>query len=260
MFPSFTRFLLASTNTSHQRWPFSKDGIHLSKLGAEYLVQKMLFPFLVAQAMGAVNTDLKNVYSIYTEDIRMFPKSFYTEGRLIARFSSWNQQKSFQQVIINTSSWIFQSIRGHEMDQAHICYGSTNFSSPAWISLPTRYHERDCSPLLPCSLRLGYVHSWNTSYIGNMECNLFPLLSSFSGKINESLLIDRKQRLLNKNYEIIGSEYKGLQVQDTTVRKHTITNNLTFSAGRLLLECKGKANAHGLLNCIAEVDIVQLDS
>ena len=89
---------------------------------------------------------------------------------------------------------------------------------------------------------------------------MFPLLSSFSGKINESLLIDRKQRLLNKNYEIIGSEYKGLQVQDTTVRKHTITNNLTFSAGRLLLECKGKANAHGLLNCIAEVDIVQLDS
>ena len=325
LYPSFSRFFVKTTKGRkvhiNQKWPFNGDGIHLSTLGEVLLVRKFLVPFLQEQLSLPMSPFSGMRDSIYDYDIRMFPAINYVTAETIAYFNSWGtagkKKNTLKQVVVTSptvsssssapstsmSGWRFLSIRNHEADGAHVCYGSNDPVSPIADAssvvgedgvagggkqsglgaavepqpgpepalFKLQFHASYCSPSAPCSLQLSYVHSWNTSYVGDMLCNLYRLADS-TGRDLASF--DASSSLMpNGGFRIRGDRVRGELIHDTTVHSHRIARNIT-EPGFHLLRCdkmpyasdsgsrSGRvssssiAKPDGLLSCIAGVSIL----
>lgn len=265
-FPAFTRYFInsvsspGSENHWNQRFPFSLDGVHMSSLGCSFFVNEVLLPFLDAELAKPSSSDVDRDW-IFDYDIRMFPAQVYATPGTIATYSSWGSgDNHLESIVMRTDGWEFVSTRHHEDDHGHICYGSNTQASddtPARFMLS--YSASTCKPTSTCGLEIGYVHSWDASYIGDTVCNVFPNLldqhrSTYIANYNNPLLPDG-------GYRISGNTVHGVPVTDTTVHIHHLTQKLVN--GTYLLECRKENNvqlanssAKGRLSCFAEVNLL----
>ena len=215
MFPSFTRFFVHSVDGrndhQNQMWPFSHDGIHLSKLGQTYMLEKLLMPMLEKQLQHPFSPhDHRN--SLYeASDIRLFPASNYAIPGVLASFSSWGKGTNhLKEIVLHSPGWEFVSTLYHESDGEHVCYGSSTAvvaDTPARFTL--HYSNRYCNSVTGqlCMLEVGYVHSWNTSYIGDAVCNIYPFDDGTGKDINS---VNRLQPIIpGGGYHIQGNRVHG---------------------------------------------------
>ena len=210
MWPSFVRYFLAGNDTSSQLWPFSEDGRHLSVLGAAFAVDKVILPFFKhemstkrASEKEKAASFAMNQSSIYSEDIRMFPRESYPEDTLIGSWGSWKglASRPFSDIVAPTIGWGDVRTLYHEHDDNHICYGSTGSEQPARFKIEALY--RHCTEKFPCTLKLTYIHSWNVSYIGDASCNVYtisPGETDFS-KANRSHPVVSSYRIQGNLYD-----------------------------------------------------------
>jgi hypothetical protein len=109
----------------------------------------------------------------------------------IGSWSSWGvETNTLQDIVIKNDNWKFLSTLYHEKDHRHICYGATNYSQS---SFKLNIKDARCNSVTTCGLILSYIHSWNTSYIGNLKCNLYHANDTFH-------IINNKPKLLKHSY------------------------------------------------------------
>jgi hypothetical protein len=213
MFPSFLRYY--TTYSDATMWPYSRDGIHISPLGGSILVEHILFPFLLSE-LEPRDTDhlYQNVTSIYGNvDFRMFPKKSYSGG-FVAQWAPWGGSNinSLRPTIIESSATLV-SIPGHN-DGLHNCYGESKKGSVIKIgfnidsSLLKTFSDSNPSPY---RLRVGFVFSWNESFIGKALCGLFETFP------NNTYILKREQ--IGKSVELSFNTFKDHKVHDTTLRE-----------------------------------------
>jgi len=252
LFPSFLRYYTTYSNKS--MWPYSKDGIHLSVLGGDTFVDHILFPFLLSELKPRDTDELyQNITSIYGKiDFRMFPRKTYAGG-FVERWASWGSDyNTLQHRIVppvegEKSTVSFMSTPGHA-DGRHTCYGGSSLNSVMKIgfnihpSLLKNIEEVESSPY---RLRVGFVFSWNVSYIGKAVCTLFVTdPNDYVKKISQ----------IGNSVHLDFSSYRGRKVHDTTLREVTIPRNGTLGANSMVLECTNLiADRH---TCIGSIAIV----
>ena len=174
--PAFTRHFI--NNGIDDIWPYTRDGTHLIDKGAEYLVNRIVIPFFMKEFGHSNNKPLSQPVrrSYYDYDLKMIEDSSY-------KLTSWGKEKSLMRLIDNTtngnSNWKFQSIRKHK--HGHTCYGTTTPKSTLYIdfNIPNTCNSTE----IGCSIEVSYIHSWNTSYIGDATFELYePIGTSTTTK------------------------------------------------------------------------------
>ena len=341
MFPSFTCYFVNSVvgqaDHRNQAWPFTRDGMHISPLGEAFLVKKLILPFLESElnrseplklagsrsswsnispptgnVSNSIGTGISSgsngsVSSPEAGELSLFASGQYSTHQVLASFSSWGSaDNQLRDIVVPTPGWHFQSLRGHEQDREHVCYGANSpmarevaplsnsslvqplvpplslSSASAATPEPTpelapalfmlHYSSAVCNTHSPCGLEVSYVHSWNTSYIGDARCFLYHfqdtdgnslptqwLRQSRGGKVGADANDEKIDALLNvksgsdwksvplhsnrnpqlatlDGHLIAGNTVNGKPLHDTTVHTHTLTRKLT-SGGDFLLEC-----------------------
>jgi hypothetical protein len=195
-------------------------------------VEHILFPFLLSE-LEPRDTDhlYQNVTSIYGNvDFRMFPKKSYSGG-FVERWASWGSSvNTMLSRAQSDDSVSFMSTPGHP-DGLHTCYGTSKKNAVLKLrfSIKDESHKsslKTSSP--PYRLEVGFVYSWNDSFVGKAQCSLFETHpqdhSKKTVRIGDAMLLDF-------------SSFKGNKLQDTTLREVTIPPNVTLSPKSMLLEC-----------------------
>lgn len=184
------------------KWMYSVDFMHIHKSTHEILVQQMLLPLIKHQFLKTTTSDM-NMSAIYDEpSISYLPPndvSGVIEFTTMHTWSSWNHRKSLQNIILDSPGWSFTNLRGHKKG-SHVCFGSTTKGTSAKFQF---WGSSKCRIRSPCVLEIHYIHSWNTSYIGNANCSV--LQSSDTWLPIATVFIN-------------GSAHKGVPVQDTVPR------------------------------------------
>ena len=213
LFPSFLRYYTSYANTT--MWPYSKDGIHISELGGDVLIDDILFPLLVNE-LEPRDTDslFGNETSIFGKlDFRMFPMSTYSGG-LVSRWSSWGNELntlSDRVVKANTTGFEFMSTPGHA-DGRHTCLGASTAQAVATFgfNLHPSLLSLDENQDSPYRLSVGFLFSWNASFVGKAACSIFETSP------NE---YERKVKKIGNTALLDFGLYKGRRVHDTTLRQ-----------------------------------------
>ena len=188
-FPAFTRHFIAhdldfelkmnEPNDFKNRWPYTADGTHLSSTGATYLADKIMRPFFINEFNKydpeKVPKDQKR--SCYNFDLKMFPSDNY-KMTTISHWSSWGDRgntllKLFKN---DTDQWKYQSLIRHSI--GHTCYGTNVPNATLFIDFDI---PKFCKTNPEgCLLRVGYIHSWNTSYIGDADFEFYEPSITFT--------------------------------------------------------------------------------
>ena len=148
-------------------------------------------------------------------------------------YTSWGQsENTLKQIVLPTTGWDFLSLRGHETDRKHKCYGS---QYPSTISTPARFklkfHTNVCRDSARCGLAIDYVHSWNTYYIGSTLCHLY-----IADEETEAGSRSLAPFFPLEGYFINGNRLHQEELHDTTIHQHIVSNNVT--GGEYILECR----------------------
>lgn len=180
LFPVMNRFYTVFSNDV--QFPFLQDGIHVNDLGAELIAQAAMK--LLEQQMNPKETDaaLINRESVHDMDIRMFPSELYEKTNiLLASWTTWGgnvpKPKQLSNIIdwsVTDSSWHLDSLRTHENDHLHECYGSREENAVLVMNVNlTEYFQLETKQggkLRAIDFSVSYLVSWDSTYIGNMQC------------------------------------------------------------------------------------------
>ena len=227
--PAFTRHFV--NNDMSNLWNYTADGTHLNGIGAEYLVNKIVIPFFMKEFGHNNNKPLNQPVrrSYYDFDLKMFEDSNY-KSSTIAHWSSWGKEKSFMRLMDNmtnhNTNWKFQSIRKHT--HGHTCFGTTTSKATLYID----FHIPNTCYSAPegCFVKVGYVHSWNTSYIGDATFELYePISMSTTTKSciskTQEILIENKPRCqYGERIKLFANVHEEFKVKHTTARKSVVTS------------------------------------
>ena len=156
------------------------DGTHLTLRGQQLVGEQLLGTFFLEQVKSrdVIVPKRSNTSHCYDFDLHMFaPERRDVE---LYRYSSWGlkpgQENTLAYLVIPnaTSSFVFMRPphRLHSQDNDHTCYGSHVQYDMAKFTVPSP-PENDCEIEPGCSLRISTLHSWNQTYIGNLDCSLY---------------------------------------------------------------------------------------
>ena len=196
-FPSWLRHWVSAeyVNSTNQLWaPCVTDGTHLSLRGQELTATRLIGGFLLDQLQNHSETPRRSKDShIYDFDLRLFAPD--PEAITVARFTSWGLQqahhsgdnghnghnghnRSHSHNTVNTlaptvlrppTSSSFQFVhaphRSHQLDAGHTCLGSWEAQATAHFRVPVTCNST-------CQVLVSTLHSWNSSYVGNLACGL----------------------------------------------------------------------------------------
>ena len=253
--PAFTRHFI--NNDVINLWNYTSDGTHLSGIGAEYLVNKIVIPFFKKEfGHNSISSNQVVRRSYYDFDLRMFEDSNYRSST-IAHWSSWGREKTLMRLINNTAhennDWNFQSIRKHT--HGHTCFGTS--TPKATLNVDIHIPKTCSSAPEGCSIKVGYVHSWNTSYIGDATFELFEpptacrrqLRSEHNNQITNQQLCQHGNKV-----KITGNIHEYEKIKHTIPRKTTISSLITTPGVYTLKITKSRDKK---LACIAGFSIVK---
>jgi hypothetical protein len=183
-------------------------------------------------------------------DIRFFPRESYHDAehgkQLVRNFRVWGHNIDFNshldRIIIEQSGFSLQSLRNHA-DGGHNCIGSQG-NKDAMIRFDVSRVARESFLFgvkdskdrgkYQFSVELTTLHSWDTSYIGDMSCSLFEREKSADAAI--------------ATVKIQGDQHEGKHVHDSTPRSTLIGQ---FAGDQnMILECKSLDER---LSCIARL-------
>lgn len=230
LLPSIIRhFLNCPVNI---QWMYCVDLMHIHPIAHQILVKDMLIPFLNEQFQKSIDNN-SSLMKINHLDISYLHPDEY-RGALkyvnVHSWSSWNRKKTLSNILLDSPGWSFIHLRGHHKG-SHVCFGSTTKGSHGKFSI---WASSTCQSQSPCLLDLEYVHSWNSSYVGNAQCAVYR---------------GRKSSHVGSVF-INGSEYEGNAVHDTVPRKVHLAS--LDREGNYTISC---LNLEDKLACIASVTL-----
>lgn len=242
-FPAFVRHYLNSTADDY--WYYTEENCHINEAGSLVAVRDMIMPFIHKQMEPKPGDQSNRRCALYDD-----PRISYFNPRNVdmtlnklykfqKRWSSWHQEESLHHIVVPApnTTWGFVDLRGHEEHHTHMCYGSMVKGTSATFKI--RAYD-SCREETPCLLSITYVHSWNTSYIGDARCGLFVEEKDHS----------RHRVLIGDYVQITGSLYKGMAVKDTTPREVALPN-VTQAGRKHVVVCENLSEDR--LACFSEV-------
>jgi hypothetical protein len=253
LFPSFLRFL--DTHSTCKTWPYNGDGLHMTTIGYEILVHSIMKPFFHEQIQQYeyMKLNSKSIKKrVYDEiEFRFFPPEFYRNNNIVFESTTWGSDiehyEHLRNNIRNNSGFKLMAVRKHD-DGKHNCFGSTRKGDFIEVGA---YVHRDYFKNLPNDeeiiknmtfrLEVGILHSWDTNYVGRVECSLYTSLKD-EGFVKDKLLT---------SIVIDGNTYNGLPVHDTIPRMVTVTKEL--HKGKHILSCTNLDE--GKLACLVKVNV-----
>lgn len=202
--------------------------------------------------------DDKQISPVYDHhDIRFFPFEQYQQNaELVVEHRTWGRNieywSQFQHLIVsNEGGYSMTYLRNHN-DGLHNCMGTTKKDAVILFDATVSYWFIMKSSLedqakMKFQIEIGYLHSWDQSYIGDVECRLLEK------RVGESDV--RGPPVPNVNpVKIVGHMHNGGPVHDSTPR-----NTMAFSvvgAGKMkgfLIECRSLLEDR--LACFTKVSI-----
>ena len=246
LFPAFTRYYATHYSDDHH-FRYTKDGTHLTAVGSELLISKIIKPFLYAELNRKQMTDTRHMNNTeYNYDVRMFPISEYPEFNILNEWRVWGTSvDSISNILLPGNKWTKISLRNHQ-DNLHNCYGSSNKDDKLIVSIPI-HRRANCNS---CRVQFGYLHSWNTTYIGGAKCTIY-----------ERDPIDESYKDHNY-YHIEGHVHAGKKIIDSTVRIHMMPQILHYNDSKnhedqfYIFECTNTSpNNERLLSCITSISL-----
>lgn len=178
IFPAFLRYYLKYS--TRDKWPFDEDGTHLTLFGFQEVFDRILQPFLLEQLRPRASdaSYSEDTYrSVYGRDIRMFPRNEYKDGDVLASFTSFSEipsyLASFQKVARRTAhwDWVMMIDRNNNKRPDKTCYASNTTGSVSDIQYHA--HHKCGTSAFRCALVVGYLQSWNASFVGDVDCQLY---------------------------------------------------------------------------------------
>eukprot|EP01041_Mallomonas_annulata_P006126 gene6126-12404_t len=184
MYPAFSRHFIAHNVT--EEWAYNPVGCHFSVDGHFLLVDKILGPFLREQMEPHPSDALMHkrlhahhhhhnyeLQSIYDHNLRMHHPEVYKHS-VIEFWGAWAQERAdllidnFNKTFPETEHWKHDVPPNYA--HVHYCFLSTKKDSVAkgFVSAPSYCNHTD-----RCEISIGYLRSWNSSYIGNLVCSLY---------------------------------------------------------------------------------------
>lgn len=245
-FPAFVRHFLSSN--ADEYWFYTEGYCHINGAGSLIAVRDMIMPFIRKQMEPKPRDQANKRCALYDDPRISYVNPKKMDTRLVnmykfqKRWSSWHQEQSLQHITmpaLNTT-WSFVDLRGHEQNHAHMCYGSTVKGTSATFKI--RAYE-SCREETPCLLSITYIHSWNTSYIGDAQCGLFIEKEAHSKKLT----------LIGEYVKVTGNLYKGMAVKDTTPRELTLPN-VTQAGRKHFVVCENLSEDR--LACFSELKML----
>lgn len=153
-----------SSSMTKPRWKYCMDGLHMTMpLGTTFGMVNLLRP-LLKQAMTYRSDDTVVDLSIGVQRVmspiplQIEELSYFVEGRR----SRWHE---LTEAIFNEGSTQWKILRPNHPSY---CYGSVNASDVGEVRFVA---PGECSGQ-GCRVQLTFLHSWNSSYVGNTSCSL----------------------------------------------------------------------------------------
>ena len=117
----------------------------------------------------------------------------------------------FQPLQIDT--WDTHQLRNHN-DSNHECYGTLSTKHPSDIRI--KVDKQKCNKEIEfCYIKLGYLHSWDKSYIANSECSLYLLNSN-----NTTITTEKKDVIIKELVYTIDIESDKCPTESVNNAKH----------------------------------------
>lgn len=260
LFPSFVRFM--DNHLTCASWPLTSDGVHFDGLGLTIIVDVMLdfFRHNIDKALSRTHEDASlstrhhssggaasSYLKLLQSHLPLFALSNFDSGDLLMQHRQWGTNIPYDewlQHIIKRNQGFHATYLQHHDDGRHECYGSTETNATIELAVGVRnsyvvnYPESEKAKLR-FKVMLGYLHSWNTSYVGDMKCRFYAM------EEGKKLLFDTV---------IHGNTYHHQAVQDSTPKLIELTSHLTL--GEHILQCSPVQT--GRLACITSVSIFRL--
>jgi hypothetical protein len=274
LWPSFIRYY--KTHPTCAKWPFTYDGVHISELGSLFMMNYVFRPFFQKLAahfhhfkhdLTPAEREAHYKYFMLSkstdENVRMFPLSVYL-GSVVAEYNSWGTgiRNSLVDAALSSSEHFdFQPLSPKHDDQAHVCFGSTSPRGIArfLVAFPDQFYhdflhkENGTVDHSRFHLALSMVHSWDSSMIGDVSCQLYQLPDSLTDQTHQASrkFLETTFKNGNNNPEIYSNPLfnqplvirgnqdpaaPGSTLKDTTPRITELTENISLS--KYLLECK----------------------
>lgn len=186
--------------------------------------------------------------------LRIFGNYIYASGEVVTQYRMWGPSISFNEdfrhVLKEAHGFHATFLQRHD-DGKHRCVGSTKKGDKTLILAEAhpmymyRFPELD-RPKLRFTLVLGVLHSWNRTYIGSMQCNVYVAKT-----VIQNSKYEKESDTPIASQLIVGYEYKHQPVRDSTPKNVVLTANLT--AGPHLIECENLEDHR--LGCISHLAI-----
>jgi hypothetical protein len=169
-------------------------------------------------------------------DVRFFPMENYKSVSIVSIYQTWGHLVGYQEhldrVVLFKNGFSEQILHGHERDSSHHCLGANERN--AVITFDATIPEKFTGSILAVdkekmkfSIVVGYVHSWNKTYVGDVECRFFARNDSDPQFIGEPLSLPP--------VVIRGSTHDKLVVKYSTSRDTVV--GIVYGTNPRVLQC-----------------------
>ena len=169
---AFVRYFLESNKS--WEWPYYHDPAHIGNLGGQLLYQTLLGPFF-DEIMTPRN---ESPWHIGQNNLIPKQRMFAPVNLSLDLLASTRRGAGLSKFLRKPSLW--HSMQFHGLEN-YFCSFQQRDALTLDINIPA-----ECDQVDTCSVSVGFLHSWNASYVGNLQCELY----SPSHKLLESVFVN----------------------------------------------------------------------
>ena len=240
LWPSFVRFFVKNpldysygdfSHDNRTMWPYTYDGVHLSCKGHAFVGNEILIPFFKHQLKKKSPHSNHHLHRepVTVEDhgVRMFSPSLYVT--VVTKWVSYGatNRRGMWSPIKESSEWnmTFLDNGRHSRGDGHDCYGSKGR-----VLSKAVFQFKVPSFCTKCKVGLAYIHSWNESFVGDVECQLTKKVAMAVGTNSRTASLGSNGTIYLK-----GSRYKSAPVVGSVPRETLFP--VALDGGEYIIEC-----------------------
>ena len=176
---AFVRCYLTVNETfTRSPWLHHNDGMHISRAGGQLLYQTLLGPFF-DEIMTPRN---ESPWQIGKTNLIPKQRMFAPVNLSLDLFAFSFTGLNISQFVRQPTEW--RLMKFHEVEN-FIC--SSQQSAPLHLSIDI---PAECDQVDTCSVSVGFLHSWNTSHVGNLRCELYSPSHKLLGSVLVNTTLD----------------------------------------------------------------------
>lgn len=179
-----------------------------------------------------------------------------TASRVNLHFTSWHPKvNTLRKAVLPKLSAHYSFVHSlYHDDDAHRCFGSVKPNAPAvfHFRLPPAC---DIDGTTPCSVKIGYLASWNVTYTGDVECSLHNIANNNVDTESEVVDVNDANRV-GRPMKIFGSGSNSIEhMRSTGPVEVTLQfpESSRLGAGEYILRCVKDATPR--LSCFTGIKI-----